>query len=148
MARGGAGVMGGTEALPPGPEAQFWAHLRGGRLMIQRSRSTGAWVFYPRLVAPVSGAMDLEFCEVSGLGTVYSTTTLRRPAKHGGDHNVSVVTLDEGVRMLGRVLGLAPDAVRIGMRVRVAIETVDFGLHAGTDQPIVVFRPVAGEAVP
>ncbi|MDB5556685.1 MAG: hypothetical protein JWL86_6669 [Rhizobium sp.] len=125
---------------PLGPEGQFWAHLREGRLMIQRSRSTGAYVFYPRLIAPRSGADDLEFTEVSGAGTVYSTTTIRRPAKHGGDHNVCVVDLDEGVRMLSRVVGCAPDEVHIGMRVQAAIEPVDFGTYANSDQPIVLFR--------
>lgn len=127
-----------TPAL--GPEGQFWAHLRDGRLMIQRSRSSGEYVFYPRLIAPVTGLDDLEFVEVSGRGTVYSTTTIRRPAKHGGDHNVCVVGLDEGFRMLSRVVDCAPDSVRIGMRVQAAIELVDFGLHANSEQPIVVFR--------
>ena len=123
-----------------GPEGQFWAHLRDGRLMIQRSRSSGKYVFYPRLIAPVSGLDDLEFVEVSGLGTVYSTTTIRRPAKHGGDHNVCVVDMDEGFRMLSRIVDLDPDLVRIGLRVQAAIELVDFGLHANSEQPVVVFR--------
>jgi uncharacterized OB-fold protein len=126
-----------------GPEGQFWAHLRDGRLMIQRSRSSGEFVFYPRLLAPKTGADDLEFVEVSGFGTIYSTTTIRRPAKHGGDHNICVVDMNEGFRMLGRIVDCAPDAVRIGMRVQAAIEKVDFGLHANSDQPIVVFRAVA-----
>ena len=55
-----------------GPEGQFWAHLREGRLMIQRSRSSGEYVFYPRQIAPRTGADDLEFVAVSGSGTVYS----------------------------------------------------------------------------
>jgi uncharacterized OB-fold protein len=135
-------------AAPPnlGPEGQFWAHLRDGRLMIQRSRSTGAYVFYPRLIAPKTGADDLEFVEVSGAGTIYSTTTIRRPVKHGGDHNVCVVNMDEGFRMLSRVIDCAPDAVRIGMRVQAAIEMVDFGLHANSEQPVVVFRTVVDGA--
>ena len=133
-------------ATPLGPEGQFWAHLREGRLMVQRSRSSGAFVFYPRLIAPKTGADDLEFVEVSGMGTIYSTTTVRRPAKHGGDHNVCIVDMDEGFRMLGRVVDAAPDAVRIGMRVQAAIEKVDFGLHANSEQPIVVFRAVADGA--
>lgn len=127
-----------------GPEGQFWAHLSEGRLMIQRSRSSGEYVFYPRLIAPKTGADDLEFVEVSGAGTVYSTTTIRRPAKHGGDHNVCVIDMDEGFRMLSRVVDCPPDAVRIGMRVQAVIEKVDFGLHAGSDQPVVVFRLIAG----
>jgi uncharacterized OB-fold protein len=130
-----------------GPEGQFWAHLRDGRLMIQRSRSSGAYVFYPRLIAPQTGADDLEFVEVSGCGTVYSTTTIRRPAKHGGDHNVCIIDMDEGFRMLSRIVDVAPDAVRIGMRVQAAIEKVNFGLHADSEQPIIVFRVVSEEAV-
>lgn len=132
-----------TAAIPAlGPEGQFWAYLREGRLMIQRSRSSGEYVFYPRLIAPRTGTDDLEFVEVSGQGTVYSTTTMRRSAKHGGDYNVCVVDLDEGVRMLGRVLGMTPDRVGIGMRVRAVIEHVDFGTYANSGQPVVVFRPV------
>lgn len=123
-----------------GPEGQFWAYLRAGRLMIQRSRSTGEYVFYPRLIAPRSGADDLEFTEVSGFGTVYAGTTMRRPAKHGGDYNVCVVDLDEGVRMLSRVVDCAPEDVRIGMRVQAVIAPVDFGTYANSEQPIVLFR--------
>ena len=132
-------------STPLGPEGQFWAHLRDGRLMIQRSRSTGKFVFYPRLIAPGSGADDLEFVEVSGAGTVYSTTTIRRPARHGADHNVCVVDLDEGVRMLSRIVDCAPEEIRIGMRVQAAIEAVDFGTYANSEQPIVLFR-LAGAA--
>jgi uncharacterized protein len=124
-----------------GPEGQFWAHLRAGKLMIQHSSSTGEYVFYPRLIAPGSGADDLEFVEVSGFGTIYSTTIMRRPAKHGGDDNVAVVDLDEGVRMLTRVVDCAPDEVHIGMRVQAVIAGVDFGTYANSEQPIVLFRP-------
>ena len=137
------GMMDKT-ATPLGPEGQFWAHLRDGRLMIQRSRSSGEFVFYPRLIAPKTGADDLEFVEVSGGGTIYSTTTIRRPAKHGGDHNVCVIDMDEGFRMLGRIVDSVPDAVRIGMRVEAAIEKVDFGHYADSEQPIVVFRLADG----
>nr|NKR04616.1 hypothetical protein [Escherichia coli] len=35
-----------------GPEAQFKAFLAEGRFMIQRSRSTGRHVFYPRGAVP------------------------------------------------------------------------------------------------
>ena len=38
-----------------GPEAQFKAYLAEGRFMIQRSRSTGGHVFYPRVAVPGSG---------------------------------------------------------------------------------------------
>ncbi|HEX5535954.1 MAG TPA: zinc ribbon domain-containing protein, partial [Sphingobium sp.] len=38
------------------PEAEWRAHLAEGRFMIQRSRSTGGYVFYPRVAEPGTGA--------------------------------------------------------------------------------------------
>jgi uncharacterized OB-fold protein len=54
-----------------------------------------------------------------------------------------VVDLDEGVRMLSRIVDCAPEQIRIGMRVQAVIEPVDFGTYANSEQPIVVFRPAA-----
>ncbi len=124
----------------PGPEQQYQAHLRDGRFMIQRSRSTGEHVFFPRLAAPGSGVRDLEWVAASGLGTVYATTCVRRRAERGGDYNVVLVDLDEGPRMMSRVDGVAPDGVWIGMRVKARIATAD-------GEPLVVFDP-AGEDAP
>src|SRR5690606_32935433 len=53
------------------PDAEFNAYLAEGRFMIQRSRSSGKYVFYPRVAEPGTGARDLEWTEASGLGTVY-----------------------------------------------------------------------------
>lgn len=129
------------DQLPP--EARYWAYLKQGRFMLQRSRSNGEFVHYPRLLAPKSGATDLEWVEASGRGTVYSTTTMRLPPKLGGDFNISAIDLEEGPRMVVRVLGIEPEQIRIGMRLQASIERVNFGTYAGTDQPIVVFRPAA-----
>jgi uncharacterized OB-fold protein len=129
-----------TSSLPVAPEVQFWSHLREGRFMVQRSRSSDEYVFYPRLICPGSGDADLEFVEVSGQGVVYSTTVVRRSANEGGDYNMVIVDLDDGPRMLSRVMGVAPEDVKIGLRVVPSIEKVDFGLYGNTEQPIVVFR--------
>ena len=59
--------------------------------------------------------------EPKGTGTVYSTTTVRRKPEVGGDYDVSLIDLDEGVRMMSRVEGLAPTEVKIGMRVRAKV---------------------------
>ncbi len=53
-----------------GPEARLRAYLAEGKFMIQRSRSTGAYVFYPRAAAPRTGESDLEWVEASGDGVV------------------------------------------------------------------------------
>jgi uncharacterized OB-fold protein len=121
----------------PGPEAVFRAHLAEGRFMIQRSASTGAHVFYPRLVAPGTGEADLEWVEASGEGTVYATTVNRRRPEKGGDFNVALIDLAEGPRMMSRVVGIDPEAVAIGMKVRAKIDELN-------GAPAVLFEPVSG----
>lgn len=118
---------------PIKPVEDFLRFLGEGRFMIQRGRASGRYVFYPRVVEPGTGADDLEWVEASGCGTVYATTVQRgRPP--APDTNLALVDLAEGPRMLTRVEGIAPDAVRIGMAVKARIEPGD-----GT--PYVVFDP-------
>lgn len=123
-----------------GPTEAYWRHLADGRFMLQRSSSTGRYVFYPRVLVPGSGEQDLEWVEASGRGTVYSTTTVRRAVDRGGDFNISLVELAEGPRMLARVLGIAPTAVHIGLPVVARIELPPWR-PAETARPTVVFYP-------
>jgi hypothetical protein len=115
------------QALGPGPEEQYRAYLSEGRFMIQRSRSSGRYVFFPRVAEPGSGRNDLEWVEASGLGTVYSITVNRTRA---GDYNVALVELDEGPRLMSRVEGV--ETVPIGTRVKARIVEID-------GEPAVVF---------
>lgn len=113
------------------PDAEFRAFLGEGRFMIQRSKSTGAHVFYPRAVAPGTGARDLEWIEASGRGVVYSTTVVRkRPPEPS--YNVALIDLAEGVRMMSRVVGVDAAAVTIGAAVQARIIDQD-------GEPLVVF---------
>ena len=113
------------------PLAEYVTHLREGRFMIQRSRATGRHVFYPRVAAPGTGEADLEWVAASGLGTVYSSTTVRQkpPAP---SYNVALIDLAEGCRMMSRVEGMASEDVRIGMAVRARVADQD-------GEPLIVF---------
>ena len=73
--------------------------------------------------------------EASGNGTVHAVTTVRRKPDAGGDYNVSLVDLDEGVRMMSRVEG--GGTVGIGDRVRARV-------HVDGGRGIVLFDPAAG----
>lgn len=108
-----------------GSEAEFKTFLDEGKFMIQRSKSTGAYVFYPRPFIPTSGETDLEWVEASGEGTVYATTVNRRSPEKGGTFNIALIDLAEGPRMLSRVVGIAPEDVRIGMKVRARIDELN-----------------------
>ena len=106
------------------PDAQFDRHLMDGRFMIQRARSSGRYVFYPRVAEPGSGDTDLEWVEATGSGTVYATTVVR-PRPPAMPYNIALVELAEGPRIMARVEGIAPEAVTIGMAVRAFIGEED-----------------------
>lgn len=120
------GAFEGTDA-EVGPDAAFHRFLMEGRFMLQRSRVSGAFVFYPRVTFPGTGETDLAWVEASGRGTVYASTTVRRRPDEGGPYNVALIDLDEGVRCMSRVEGIAPERVRIGMRVRARIDRTGRG---------------------
>ena len=117
----------------PRPEQEYFAHLAQGRFMLQRSRASGRCFFYPRVAAPVTGDRDLEWVPASGRGTVHATTIVR-PKPPQAPYNVVLVDLEEGVRVMSRVEGVAPEAVTIGMPVQARIGTQD-------DKPILLFDP-------
>ena len=119
------------------PEQEYFAHLAQGRFMLQRSRASGEFFFYPRVAAPVTGARDLEWVEASGRGTIHAVTIMR-PKPPQAPYNVVLVDLEEGPRMMSRVEGLAPEAVRIGMPVQARIAAQD-------DKPLVVFDAVGAK---
>lgn len=54
---------------------------------------------------------------------VYSTTTVRRKDEDGGDHNVALVDLTEGPRLMTRIEDVPLQDIKIGMRVRAEIRT-------------------------
>ncbi|MGE0766330.1 MAG: acetyl-CoA acetyltransferase [Hyphomicrobiaceae bacterium] len=121
------------------PHKTYVAHLEKGELAYQWSPGAKRAVFFPRLVCPFTGSTDLEWRVASGLGTVYSTTTVH--AVDGGAYNVALIDCDEGFRLMSRVEGVAPDAVKIGMRV-------SFGVHrpGGDAEPVPVFVPLSAAA--
>jgi hypothetical protein len=119
------------------PDLAYRHHLSEGRFMLQRCRTSGRYVFYPRIAEPRSGSTDLEWVEASGRGTVYSTTTVR-PRPPAPAYNVALIDLAEGPRMMSRVVGVAVQDIRIGMAVRARIFTEDSGEDGA---PLVVFEP-------
>ncbi len=114
------------------PLAIYLDHLGRGELAYQFDAVAGRAVFYPRLVAPETGA-DLEWRISAGQGTVYATTVVH--PQQGATYNVALIDMDEGFRLMSRVEDVAPETVKIGMRVRFRVH-----LPEGED-PIPVFTP-------
>lgn len=117
-----------------GPERAFFRALAEGRFMLQQCGECGKWAFYPRAACPHCGADALRWRAASGRGEVYATSVVRRRPEQGPPRNVALIDLAEGPRMMSRVDGVAPEAVRIGMAVTAYID------RSG-DAPVVAFRP-------
>jgi uncharacterized protein len=114
-----------TTPLPLHPQggvlARHQAALNEGRFLIQRCTGCGQAVYFPRELCPHCGHGGLAWAEPAGTGTVYAVTTVRRKPDAGGDYNVTLVELDEGVRLMSRVEGVPSSDVRIGQRVRARV---------------------------
>ncbi|GAA0710794.1 OB-fold domain-containing protein [Dactylosporangium roseum] len=102
--------------------APFWTGLRDRKVLLQYSPSTGSWVYYPRVLAPLTLADDLEWREVGGTGSVYTFTVAHRPtsSEWAGDvpQLLAVVEFDEGPRCTSELVNVAPEEIKVGMRVR------------------------------
>jgi len=123
---------------PGGVLARHQAALNEGRFFIQRCSGCGKAVYFPRELCPHCGHGELALVPPAGTGTVYAVTTVRRKPDAGGDYNVSLIELDEGVRLMSRVEGMPSSDVRIGQRVAARVVQ-----HDG--QGLVVFDAVASE---
>jgi uncharacterized OB-fold protein len=106
----------------------FWDAAQRGELQLQRCDDCGTFRFYPRPMCPSCHSFATTWTRCSGRGTVYSFTIVRRPLTRWFRDRVplvcAVVTLEEGPRMMGDLVDVEPEGVRIGDRVHIAFETV------------------------
>jgi hypothetical protein len=119
--------------------APYWKATAEGRFLLPRCEACGRRHFYPRPACPHCGSDRVAWAEASGGGTVYSYSVVHRapgPAFAGDvPYVVAIVKTDEGPHLLSRIVGIAPDAVRIGTKVRVRFDRVS------EDAALPVFGP-------
>ncbi len=114
----------------PSPETRpFWEAARRHELCLQRCRSCGRHVFYPRAVCPHCLGADLEWQRVSGRGTLDTFTVVHRGLRGfplGPPYVIAIVELTEGPRLMTNLVGIEADPakIRIGMAVEVVFEDV------------------------
>lgn len=99
------------------------------------ARAAARTSFFPAVLCAHCGATALAWIEPAGTGTVYSVSLVRRKPEAGGDYNVALVDLDEGARLMSRIVGMPADRVRIGLRVRASVSREG-------ERALVVFGPM------
>jgi uncharacterized OB-fold protein len=99
----------------------FFAEVRAGRLTAIRCRQCQELAIPPKEYCPGCQGRHWEPVPLRGTGTIASYTVIRVPPRGqpaGSPYAVAVVRLDEGVSLLGRVVGLPLEAVKTGLPVR------------------------------
>ena len=112
----------------------YWDYCKRHELRIQRCTQCGRYRHYPQEMCPYCNSLDAEWTKVSGKGKVY-TWVVCHQAFHPGfaadvPYAVVNIELDEGIRMMSRVIDVKPEELEIGMPVHVVFEDVseDFAL--------------------
>ena len=119
---------------PDGLTAEFYAHLAGGELRLQRCDDCERWRHPPRILCAACGSARWTWRQVSGRGSVYTWTVTHQalvpPFADDLPYAVAVVELAEGPRLVTAVC-VAPDALRIGLplELRNAPASDAIGLH-------------------
>ncbi len=105
----------------------FWDGVRAHRLLIQRCVSCGALRHPPRPMCPQCQSLEWDTIESSGRGTVFSFVIPHHPPLPWFPEPfvVALVDLEEGTRLVTNIVGVAPEAVTIGMPVVVRYEEFD-----------------------
>lgn len=117
-----------------GPDQLFQRALAEGEILLPKCDDCGAYHFFPRVLCPHCHGSAISWKQAGGKGRVHTTTVVRRKPERGGDYNVCVIELDEGVRMMSRVEGIAPGEVVIDMPVAAFVGEAE-------NAPAVLFKP-------
>jgi uncharacterized protein len=132
-----------VKPLPsPSPDSRpFWEAAKHHELCLQHCGACDLFIYYPRHVCPRCLGTAVAWRRVSGRGTVYSFTIVRRttnkPFSADVPYVLAIVALAEGPRMTTNIVGCAPGAVRCGMEVEVCFDDVT------PEVTLVKFQPAA-----
>lgn len=129
--------MTGSSLTRPGPDAAggidrymetgpYWEGLQTGHLVLQMCRDTGRFQHFPRPLSLYTGSRNLGWQEVSGLGKLVAWT---KPGQFAPDKWAegpivvqAFIDLDEKVRLLALLVGVGPESLLPGLRVRIGWE--------------------------
>ncbi|HWL77991.1 Zn-ribbon domain-containing OB-fold protein [Microbacterium sp.] len=106
--------------------APFWQALReDGVFRVVRCRSCGVVHHYPRPFCPACWSDDVEWLPASGRATLYTYSTVYMndlpPFRDQLPYTAAVVQLEEGPRVMTRLVDCTPEQLSIGMPLRLVV---------------------------
>jgi len=105
---------------------EFYAWCARGELRLRRCNACKEWCHVPRVICPACAARDWSWEPVRGTGRVFTWTVVHR-AMHPAfmddvPYAVVVVALDEGPRIVSRMVDCPPGELAMEMPVEVVFE--------------------------
>jgi uncharacterized OB-fold protein len=127
-------------SIDPGT-APWWEATKDGRLLVKRCTDCGKAHFYPRPFCPHCWSERVDWEQASGRATLYTWSVVYTndlpPFPDKVPYVAAIVDLDEGPRMMTRVIGCDFADLRVGMALEVTFE------QETDDVTLPVFRPAA-----
>jgi uncharacterized protein len=111
-------------ANPTPLDRPYWEGLAEGEVRVQVCGNCGARLWYPRPMCSKCYSEDLAWKPIEPRGTVYTYTVTHQRTGFAFDLSrpfvVAVVELDADtdVRMVGQLVGVDPDQVAVGLKVK------------------------------
>lgn len=128
----GKGLLPAKPAPDVFPHSEpFWQETSKGELKVQVCATCSHKQWYPKVMCENCGCRKFSWLRCSGKGTVYSFTIVREVVMNSRafekeiPYALSIIDLEEGIRMVAQVVGTPPDQVRIGMKVEAFFEKID-----------------------
>ena len=117
----------------------FWQGIAARKLLIQRCADCHRLQHPPLPICRSCHSFALTAIESAGRGRIHSFVVTHHPPipPFSYPNVIVLVDLEEGTRLVSRLVGVDPDEVAIGMPVAVDFETVD------GDLALHFFRPAA-----
>ncbi|HEU5382754.1 MAG TPA: Zn-ribbon domain-containing OB-fold protein [Ktedonobacteraceae bacterium] len=107
---------------------QYWEGIARGELRIQRCDACSRAVFYPRAICPHCFSNQLSWIVATGRGTIYTYTVAHQAFGLFASEVpfvVALVELEEGVRMMTRIIDAPRERIAIGAPVHVTFTPVN-----------------------
>ncbi len=124
------------------PETQpYWDGLKEGKLMLQRSTSSGQAYFPPRPFFPGDPSQEIEWFEASGRAKLHSYVISHRPPPgFEAPVAIAVVQLEEGPRMATNIVDCpqTSEALQLDMELELAPQKIN------DEITLPLFRPAGG----
>ena len=132
------------ERMVPGGDglgAEFYERAATtGALHLQRCDACSTWRHPPRIRCAACGSDAWAWHPVAGTGRLFTWTVTHRATDPAFadelPYAIVVVELDEGPRIVGNVVGIAPAELRLDLPVRVVLD------HRSDTIALVDFSPV------